>query len=89
MSVENAFQSTGALLRLQVKAEADPGALARVLERFQILNVLPRRVIAEFGVNDVLHIQIDIVGLDEARLSNIAAKLCQITTVLGAYWHYV
>jgi hypothetical protein len=60
-----------------------------VLERFQILNVLPRRVVAEFGANDLLHIQIDIVGLDEARLSNIAAKLCQITTVLGAYWHYV
>ena len=89
MSVENAFQSTSALLRLQVRAEADPGALARVLERFQILNVLPRRVVAEFGVNDLLHIQIDIVGLEEARLSNIAAKLCQMTTVLGAYWHYV
>jgi hypothetical protein len=89
MSVENAFLSTSTLLRVQVKAEADPGALARVLERFQILNVLPRRVVAEFGANDLLHIQIDIVGLDEARLSNIAAKLCQITTVLGAYWHYV
>jgi hypothetical protein len=89
MSVENASQSTSALLRLRVTAEADPGALARVLERFQILNVLPRCVVAEFGVNDVLHIQIDIVGMDEARLSNIAAKLCQITTVLGAYWHYV
>ncbi len=89
MCVENAFQSTSALLRLRVVAEADPGALARVLERFQILNVLPRRVVAEFGVNDLLHIQIDIVGLEEARLSNIAAKLCQTTTVLGAYWHYV
>jgi hypothetical protein len=89
MSVENVFQSTRALLRLQVKAEADPGALARVLERFQILNVLPRRVVAEFGANDLLHIQIDVVGLEESRLTNIAAKLCQVTTVVGAYWHYV
>jgi hypothetical protein len=45
--------------------------------------------VAEFGANDLLHIQIDVVGLDEARLSTIAAKLCQLTTVLGAYWHYV
>jgi hypothetical protein len=36
------------LLRLRVLAEADSGALMRVLERFQNLGVLPRRVIAEF-----------------------------------------
>ncbi len=89
MSVEGVLQSTSALLRLRVTAEADPGSLARVLERFQNLNVLPRRVVAEFGINDMLHIQIDVLGLEEARLSNIAAKLCQMTTVLGAYWHYV
>ncbi len=89
MSVENAFQSTRALLRLQVTAEADPGALARVLERFQNLNVLPRRIVAEFGINELLHIQVDILGLEESRLSGIAAKLSQMTSVLAAYWHYV
>ncbi len=89
MSVDNTFQATGGLLRLQVTAEADAGALARVLERFHNLNVLPRRVVAEFGINDLLHIQVDILGLEEARLSNIAAKLAQVTSVLGAYWHYV
>ena len=46
------------LLRLRVVAEADPGALARVLERFQNLNVLPRNVVAELGIADTCHIQI-------------------------------
>jgi hypothetical protein len=89
MSVDDVVQNTSLVLRLQVTAEADPGALARVLERFHNLNVLPRRVVAEFGVNDLLHIQIDLVGLEEARLSNITAKIGQITTVLRAYWHYL
>ena len=35
------------LLRLRVVADADPGALGRVLEPFQNLNTLPRRVVAE------------------------------------------
>lgn len=45
------------LLRLRVVAEADAGALMRVLERFQNLGVLPRRVIAEFTSSDLLSIQ--------------------------------
>lgn len=40
------------LLRLRVVAEADSGVLMRVLERFQNLGVLPRRVIAEFTSAD-------------------------------------
>jgi hypothetical protein len=35
--------------RLQVVADADPGAIARVVERFQNLNIIPRRLTAEFS----------------------------------------
>jgi hypothetical protein len=35
--------------RQQVVADADPGAIARVVESFQNLNIVPRRVIAEFS----------------------------------------
>ena len=42
------------LLRLKVVAEADAGALMRVLERFHNLGVLPRRVVAEFTTTDSL-----------------------------------
>jgi hypothetical protein len=77
------------LLRLRVVADADPGAVARVLERFQNLNVLPRRIIAEFGINDALHIQVDICGLAEEHLTIIAAKIGQATSVVNAYWHRV
>lgn len=88
MNVESPPPGPTALLRLRVTAEADPGVLARVLERFQNLNVLPRRVAAEFGIADVLHIEVDICGIAEDRLSLIAAKLGQYPNVLGAYWHY-
>jgi hypothetical protein len=77
-----------ALLCLRVTAEADPSALARVLGPLHNINVIPRRVIAEFGTNDIIYIQVDIFGLTEERLSLIAGKLTQNPTVLRAYWHY-
>jgi hypothetical protein len=90
MSAESPFpSSTAALLRLRVTAEADLGALSRVLERFQNLNVVPRRVVAEMGSGDVLHIQVDIVGMAEERLSLITAKLNQALSIRDAYWHAV
>lgn len=77
------------LLRLRVLAEADPGALARVLERFQNLNVLPRRVVAEYGMNDTLHIQVDVFGIREDQLTMIAGKIGQAPFIVNAYWHPV
>jgi (p)ppGpp synthase/HD superfamily hydrolase len=77
------------LWRLRVVADSDPGALARVLERFQNLNVLPRRVIAEFGTNDTLHVEVDIFGLPQDQLRNIAAKIGESPSIVNAYWHQV
>jgi hypothetical protein len=77
------------LLRLKVVADADPGAIARVIERFQNLNVLPRRVIAEFGIDDIIHIQIDVCGMPEEQLKVIAAKIGSATSIVNAYWHRV
>ncbi|HVY83401.1 MAG TPA: hypothetical protein VG994_20615 [Steroidobacteraceae bacterium] len=76
------------VLRLKVVAEADSGALMRVLERFQNLGVLPRRVLAEFTTTDSMSIQVDIAGLQEDRMTLIAAKVGQIPCVTQAYWHY-
>ncbi|MGH8137546.1 MAG: hypothetical protein ACREVV_05035 [Steroidobacteraceae bacterium] len=89
MSVVESLPGPAVLLRLRVTAEADPAALARVLERFQNLNILPRRVVAEYGTRDLLHVQVDILGLPEDRLSLIAAKLSQSTSILDVHWHYV
>ena len=74
-------------LSLRVNAEADPGALARVLTCFQTLNVVPRRVIAEAGTTGTLYIRIDVTGLTERHLSLIAAKIGQVPCVENAYWH--
>lgn len=76
------------VLRLRVLAEADSGALLRTLERFQNLGIAPRRVIAEFTSTETMSIQVDVAGLDEARLSLIANKLGEVPCVLRAYWHY-
>jgi len=77
------------LLRLRVTADADPSALARVLKRFQNLNVLPRRVIGEFGTDDMLHIQVDVFGLTQEQLTLIATKIGQVPSILNTYWHRV
>lgn len=82
------MSSQFSLLRLKVVAEADSLALMRVLERFQNLGVLPRRVVAEFTTTDALSIQVDIAGLEESRMTLIAAKVGQIPCVSQAYWHY-
>jgi hypothetical protein len=73
--------------RLQVVAEADPGAIARVLERFQNLNIIPRRVSAEFSSNDLLHIEVDVCGIPDEQLVLIVGKIRQATSVVNAYWH--
>jgi hypothetical protein len=81
--------STVSLFRMRVVADADPGAIARVIERFQNLNVLPRRVVAEFGINEVIHIQVDICGLPEEQLKVIAGKIGSATSIVSAHWYRV
>lgn len=73
--------------RLQVVADADPGAIARVVERFQNLNIIPRRVSAEFSSNDVLYIEVDVCGLPDEQLALIAGKIRQASCIVNAYWH--
>jgi hypothetical protein len=80
---------TVSLFRLRVVADADPGAIARVIERFQHLNVLPRRVIAEFGIDERIHIEVDVCGMPEEQIKVVAAKIRQATTVVSAQWHRV
>jgi hypothetical protein len=89
MTATDSSPQTAALYRLRVTAEADLGALARVLERFQNLNVVPRRVVAEMGSGDILYIQVDVLGLAEERISLITAKLNQALSIREAYWHAV
>jgi hypothetical protein len=76
-----------ALLHLRVTAESDPAALARVIERFQNLNIVPRRVVAEWATTDQLHIQVEVAGVPEATVALIAAKLSQVPCIVSAYWH--
>jgi hypothetical protein len=78
---------TVSLFRLRVVADADPGVLARVIERFQNINILPRRVIAEFGINETIHIQVDVCGIPEEQLKIVATKIGQATSIVSAYWH--
>jgi len=82
-------QECSSLLRLRVEADADPSVLTRVLAGFQNLNVVPRRVLAEFGTNDILHIEVDVFGLPEEQLRLIAGKIRQAPCIVNARWHRV
>jgi hypothetical protein len=81
--------STVSLFRLRVLADSDPGTIARVVERFQNLNILPRRVLAEFGIHETLHIEVDVCGMPEEQIRIIAAKIREATSVVSAHWHRV
>ena len=89
MRVEEENLETSPLLCLRVTTDGDPCALGRVLGYFQNLNVVPRRVIAEFATNHLMHIQVDVTGLSESRLTLICAKISQGISTLNAYWHWV
>jgi len=78
---------SSSLLRLNVVADAEPGALARVVERFHNLNLLPRRVLAELGSNQVLRVQVDVFGVSEEQLALITHKIRESPSVRDAYWH--
>jgi hypothetical protein len=87
MGLEQADTDLLVVARLRVSAEADPSVLARLIGRLQNLNVLPRRVVAEFGTGNTLHIEVDVSGVAGPRLSLVAAKLREDICVLNAYWH--
>jgi hypothetical protein len=89
MSDEEGSTEATALLRLRVVAEADPGALVRILGRLQHLNVVPRRVMAEASTTELLHVEIDIVGLTAQHLALLTAKVGQDCCVFNAHWHPV
>lgn len=78
--------ATTQALCLRVCADADPGALARILICFQTLNVVPRRVVAELETRETLRVRIDVTNLTEQQLSLIAAKVGQVPCVGNAYW---
>ena len=73
--------------RLQVIADADPGAIARVVERFQNLNIVPRRLSAEFSSDDLLHIEVDVCGAPDEQLALIVGKIRQSLAIVNAHWH--
>ncbi len=77
------------LLCLRVSTDGDPSVLTRLLGHFNNMNVTPRRVVAEFDSNAFLHVQVDVSGLSEQRLSLITAKVGQNPSVLNAYWHHL
>ena len=72
------------LLRLRVVADADAGALARVLERFQNLNLVPRKVLAELSIKGVFHVEIDITGIRQDCMDIIAAKIGEAPCIHSA-----
>jgi hypothetical protein len=74
------------LLRLRVVSEAEPGALVRVLQQFQNLNFVPRRVVAECSTVGVFHVSVDIFGMTEERMTLVTAKINEMTCVHNAYW---
>lgn len=70
-------------VRLFVVADTVPGALPRVLERFEGLNLVPCRVIAEHG-DDVLRIEVDIADCPPRVVEQVAAELAQMPSIHSA-----
>lgn len=73
--------------RLHVVADADPGAIAPVVERLQNLNIVPRRLYTAFSSDDLLYIEVDVHGVPDEQLALITGKIRQAPCILSAYWH--
>ena len=72
--------------RVRATAEADAGALPRLLARFQNLNLTPRRVVAEYSCIGQLHVEIDVAALPEETVQLIVAKLREMPSILDVHW---
>jgi hypothetical protein len=89
MTTEENPPPSHALYRLRVSTDGDPSVLPRLLGYFQNLNLTPREVKAEFGPQAVMHLQVDVAGLPEQRMTFITGKIAQSPSVLNAYWHHL
>jgi hypothetical protein len=89
MTSDDNLQAPHALYRLRVSSDGDPSVLPRLLGYFQNLNVTPRQVKAEFGTSALMHLQLDVSGLAEHRMTLITGKIGQSPGVLNAYWHHL
>jgi hypothetical protein len=76
-------------IRLRVAAEADPSVLPRILAHLQNLNLSPRRLLAESGSGQLLHVQVDFAGESEELISRLCGKLSQGIHVLNVFWHHL
>jgi prephenate dehydratase len=74
-----------AVLRLKAIVEADPGALVRVLQLFQIRNIVPRRISAlRLGAEFVeAEIEIDPADLAPETLRLIAARIQEMPIAMA------
>lgn len=61
-------------------AEADPTVVGHLFERFQNLNVFPRRVVADWGTNGQFHVHVYIAGVSEERLTLIRCRQSSMRT---------
>jgi prephenate dehydratase len=77
---------SAAAMRLKVVAEADPGALVRVLQFFQVRSVIPRRTIVRRLGAELLEIEIDVDAADCAPevFRVVIAKINELPIVLDA-----
>jgi len=89
MTTAEETESSQPLVRVRVTADGDPSVLTRLLGYFQNLNVTPRQVHAEFGIQALMHISVDVFGMPVERVTLVTAKIGQTPCVLSAHWHYL
>jgi prephenate dehydratase len=77
--------SEAAVLRLKTIVEADPGALVRLLQLFQIRNLVPRRVRAQRLGDQFIEaeIEMDTAQIAPETLRLIAAKLQELPITMA------
>jgi prephenate dehydratase len=81
--VETSSHAAG--LRLKTIVEADPGALVRLLQLFQIRNLVPRRVRAQRLGDQFIEAEIELDSAEIApeTLRLIAAKLQELPITMA------
>jgi hypothetical protein len=72
--------------RLKVVAEADPGALVRVLQFFQGRNIVPRRAASLRIAREIIEIEVEVDAADctDEAFRAVVAKVDQLPIVIAA-----
>lgn len=78
------FRNSGTVRRLRAIAESDPGAVIRVLQQFQVRDIVPSNVRARPLGSAFIDIEVEVSEIAAEMFRVVVAKINELPSVVTA-----